>query len=230
MKIFSVDKKITKKGFYCPSDTIYFNIWTKLFILSAKKHAPWAHIHVHIFDAVPNDILWCNANNVTVTIEQTPEEYTQSIERKKDFWVNIRFIRLSEIYDDAVSVIAIDSDSLFKNDLTEKEFDNDLQSSWVTVRGEDNSSLGSAVGFGPDDFRHKYKNKLLEHEGHFRWFLDQQVLDNMLRTNQVASMNLKYSDFTSQDSSVIWTGKGKRKFKKKFASLAELYRNINKGI
>jgi hypothetical protein len=57
---------IDKKGFYCPSDTVYFNEWTKLFIKSAKIHAPWAHIHVHIFDAIDEDVAWCIKNEVSI--------------------------------------------------------------------------------------------------------------------------------------------------------------------
>jgi hypothetical protein len=227
--MISLEEKISKKGFYCPSDTVYFNTWTKLFIASAKKHAPWAHLHVHIFDPTPADTAWCLEHNISMSSEITPLEHCDSIETKKDFWVNIRFVRLVEIYNDNVPVIAIDSDSLFKNNLPESVFDKDLQSSWVTVRGNDNASLGSAVGFGLDDFRHQYCKKLIDHWGHFKWFLDQTILDEMLLTKSVNSMDLKYSDFTSQDSSYIWTGKGSRKFKKRFAALADVYRNIIKG-
>jgi len=217
--------KISKKGFYCPSDTGYFNTWTKLFIKSAKIHAPWAHIHVHIFDGTPEDQTWCLENNVTVTIETTPLEYSTNIDTKKAFWVNTRFIRIPELFNDNTAIIAIDSDSLFKNALSEQQFDNDLQNSWVTVRGEEKSSLGSAVGFGPDIVRHIYREKLLEHKNNLKWFLDQNVLDSMLKDKKIKEMDLRYSDFTSQPDSIIWTGKGDRKFKKRFAALADNYRN-----
>lgn len=227
--MITVIEKIKKKGFYCPSDTGYFNTWTKLFIASAKKHAPWAHIHVHIFDPVPGDFEWCKQHNISISSEITPVEYCDSIDTKKDFWVNARFVRLTEIYEDNVPVIAIDSDSLFKNDLFESAFDADMHTSWVTVRGDDNASLGSAVGFGLDNFRNQYRDKLMHHWGTFKWFLDQIILDEMLLANNVRAMDLRYSDFNSQDKSYIWTGKGSRKFKKRFAALADVYRNIIKG-
>jgi hypothetical protein len=104
---------IDKKGFYCSSDTVYFNSWTKLFILSAKKYAPWAHIHVHIFDPVDADYNWCNKNNISISSEITPTQYTETIDTKKGYWVNMRFVRLAELYSNSTSVIAIDSDSLF---------------------------------------------------------------------------------------------------------------------
>ena len=217
-------KKISKKGFYCPSDTVYFNNWTKLFIKSVKIHCPWAHIHVHIFDGTEEDKTWCLQNNVSITLEKTPVKYSTNIETKRAFWVNTRFIRITELFDDSISLIAIDSDSLFKNDLTEKQFDNDLSKSWVTVRGENKASLGSAVGFGPDTVRYILREKLLERIDNLKWYLDQHVLDDMLKNKQINEMDLRYSDFTSQSSSFVWTGKGDRKFKKKFAALADNYR------
>jgi hypothetical protein len=92
------------------------------------------------------------------------------------------------------------------------------------VRGENKASLGSAVGFGPDTVRYILREKLLERIDNLKWYLDQHVLDDMLKNKQIDEMDLRYSDFTSQSSSFVWTGKGDRKFKKKFAALADNYR------
>ena len=78
-------QKIDKKGFYCSSDTVYFNNWTKLFILSAKQYAPWAHIHVHIFDSIESDYDWCKKNNISISSEVTPSQYSDNIETKKGY-------------------------------------------------------------------------------------------------------------------------------------------------
>jgi len=220
-------RKIDKKGFYCSSDTVYFNNWTKLFILSAKQYAPWAHIHVHVFDSTESDHDWCKKNNISISSEVTPSQYCDNIETKKGYWVNSRFIRLPELYVDTTSVIAIDSDSLLVQPLSESQFDKDLACSWVTVRGAEDLSLGSAVGFGVDNVRHTYREKLLEHKDNLRWFLDQEILDIMLKDNVIGKMNTKYSDFKYSNASYIWTGKGNRKLKKTFMVLAEEYR---KGV
>jgi hypothetical protein len=217
---------IDKKGFYCSSDTVYFNSWTKLFILSAKKYAPWAHIHVHIFDPVEADYNWCNKNNISISSEITPTQYMETIDTKKAYWSNTRFIRLPEIYSDSTSVIAVDSDSLFVQKLTESQFDADLKTSWGTVarRGKYDTSLASAIGFGPDNVRHIYRKKLLERIDNLRWFLDQEMLDDMLKDGLIEKMNTKYSDFKYSKESFIWTGKGNRKFKTTFAFIANEYR------
>jgi hypothetical protein len=215
---------IRKKGFYCPSDTIYFNTWSKLFILSAKKHAPWAHIHVHIFDPVATDIAWCEENAITMSSEITPIEYSITQEQKLAYWVNSRFTRIPEIYNDTTCFISIDSDSIFKNDLSEKIFDQDTAVSWVTTRSKNlNVSLGSAVGFGADNARHILK-KHIENLQPFRWNLDQEVFDTMILDKQITPMDLRYSDFYTNPKSYIWTGKGNRKFKDQFAKLAEEYK------
>lgn len=216
--------KVIKKGFYCPSDSVYFNTWTKIFILSAKRHAPWAHVHVHIFDPIESDFEWCEKYNVSISTEVTPLQYAKDDITKKGYWVNARFIKLPELYDDNISVIAIDSDSLFVKDLSETEFDVDLQSSWVTVRGDKQASLGSALGFSKDSVRHEYRNRLLTHSNELRWFLDQEILDEMLKENLIGKMSTKYSDFKYNSESIIWTGKGYRKFKKHFVNLADEYR------
>ena len=217
-------QKIDKKGFYCSSDTVYFNNWTKLFILSAKQYAPWAHIHVHIFDSIESDYDWCKKNNISISSEVTPSQYSDNIETKKGYWVNARFIRLPELYVDTTPVISIDSDSLLIQPLSEYQFDQDLARSWVTVRGAEDLSLGSAVGVGADNVRHIYREKLLEHKDNLRWFLDQETLDSMLKNNLIGKMNTRYSDFKYNNESYIWTGKGNRKFKKTFMRLAEEYR------
>jgi len=157
----NVWQQIDKKGFYCSSDTLYFNNWTKLFILSAKQYAPWAHIHVHIFDSTESDYDWCNKNNISISSEITPTQYTETVDTKKAYWSNARFIRLPELYSDSTSVITVDSDSLFVQPLSEYQFDQDLSCSWVTVRGAEDLSLASAIGFGPDNVRHIYRKKLL---------------------------------------------------------------------
>lgn len=223
-KELEIKNKINKAGFYCPSDTTYFNQWTKAFIKSAKIHAPWAHIHVHIFDIKDEDIAWCNANNITYTSEITPvfENITN-----RDYWVNVRFCRIDEIYENNVPVIAIDSDSLFYKDLLEEEFIEDLKEDWVTYRDKGEGSLGSCVGFSPNgNARHILKQRLLQYYNSkfFAWFRDQVELDIMINEKLISKFNMKYSDHKCRPDNTIWTGKGDRKNKGKFAELTTKYK------
>ena len=54
--------------------------------------------------------------------------------------------------------------------------------------------------------------------------LDQEILDGMLENNLIGRMNTKYTDFKYGSESYIWSGKGPRKLKKTFITLAEEYR------
>jgi hypothetical protein len=217
-------KKIDKKGFYCSSDTMYFNTWTKLFILSAKHHAPWAHIHVHIFDPTESDYSWCKKNNISISSEVTPSQYCNNIETKKGYWVNMRFVRLPELYKDSTPVISVDADSVFACDLPESQFDLDMTHSWVTTaKNREQRSLGSAVGFASDSARHDLRNALLALP-ELTWYQDQIEMDCLLNQGIFAEQDRRYSDFKMTAGSYIWTGKGNRKFKKTFTTLAEYYR------
>lgn len=228
-KELDVGNKISYDCFYCPSDSFYFNTWTKLFILSAKEHAPWAKVHVHIFDITDDDKEWCTKYNVSYTYETTPEEFSKSLETKKDYWVNIRFCRIPEIFNDSATVLSIDSDSLFNRKLMQKEFEKDSQESWVTVREKGSGSLGSCVLFSKNTpSRNILRDRLLLHWGKetFKWYLDQEILDQMLNENLINSFTMKYSDYRCTPYSIIWTGKGDRKFKKRFPVLANKYKQI----
>lgn len=218
-------EKINKPGFYCPSDTVYFNAWTKNFIRSAQRHAPWAHIHVHIFDITEDDKKWCEENSITFSYENTPkfENITN-----RDYWVNVRFCRLNEIYTSDTPVIAIDSDSLFQKDLSQEEFLSDLSCDWATWRDKGQGSLGSCIGFAANGVaRHTLKERLLQYYNtkFFAWFRDQVELDIMIEQNLLSKFSMKYSDHKCRDANYIWTGKGDRKFKGRFAELTNKFKD-----
>lgn len=219
------DTNIDKHSFYCSSDSGYFNEWTKLLIASAKKHVPWANFHVHIFDPVESDFTWCKENEVTISHENTPPQYTSNIETKKGYWVNARFYRIPEIFKPEAIVCAIDSDSLFYKNMSQDEFVRKCSKSWVTVREKGTGSVGSGVNFGLDEFRNTFRNILEPSiEKDFKWYLDQEILDKCIAESKVNTFGMSFSDYNCRPESYIWTGKGTRKYKHKFAELANTYR------
>lgn len=221
--------KIVKPGFYCPCDTKYFNEFGKVLAASIKTHVPWAHLHFHIFDATHDDIKYCQDRGFSVTEERTPANYNTDLEKRKDYWVNIRFVRIPEIYEDSTPLLSIDADSIFVKNISKETFLEDLKSSWVTVAGKrEQLSLGSAVGFGIDDARHILSNKLNKflNTPDFKWCLDQKMLDEMLLEKTINEMDLRYSDYKMNEGSYVWTGKGNRKYKKIFSELVDKYRKL----
>jgi lipopolysaccharide biosynthesis glycosyltransferase len=228
----SITQKINKDSFYIPSNSEYFNIWTKIFILSSKKYVPWIHIHCHIFDITDEDKKWLNEHNVSFTYENTPTEY-RTLEEKKGYWVNVRFCRVPEIFEDSVKVMCLDSDSVVVTDISEKEFNKDTKKDWIVVRDKGEGCIGSCVVFAKNSpVRHVVRNRLLTEANTkgFIWYLDQDTFDKLIEENIIDTFEMKYSDFRCREENKIWTGKGNRKFKKKnkkrrFADVVEEYKD-----
>ena len=214
--------KVNRKGFYLACDHVYFNSLAKTFVLSARHHAPWAHVHVHIFDGTAEDQHWAQEQSCSVTVESTPVTYTDQ-DNKCGYWVNMRFVRLPELYEDTTPVISIDADSVFAKTLTEDQFDSDMRRSWVTTaKKREQRSLGSAVGFAADGARHSLRTALLALP-ELTWYQDQIEMDRLLDQGIFAEQDRRYSDFKMTGDSYIWTGKGDRKYKSSFQNLSASY-------
>jgi hypothetical protein len=206
---------IKQPGFMCGCDTLYFNQLGKILYASIREHAPWAHMHFHIFDATLDDLDWADSRtNCSVSSEITPAEYNQTIEQRRAYWSNMRWVRVLDYYDNATPVIDIDADCVMVRPLSKEQFLSDLQHSWVpTAPKRDQQSLASAVGFAPDQARHRFAELLLDikNNRYFQWADDQRMLDVMIDTGEIELMDLRYTDYKFRDTSYIWTGKGERK-------------------
>jgi hypothetical protein len=214
--------KVNRKGFYLACDHVYFETLAKTFVVSAEQHAPWAHVHLHLFDGTEQDIVWATQHSCSVSTESTPAKY-HTDESRRGYWVNMRFVRLPELYEDATPVISIDADSVFARSLAEEQFDLEMQHSWVTTaKKRAQRSLGSAVGFAADSARHRLREALLDLPD-LAWYQDQIEMDKLLDQGIFVSMDQRYSDFKMINTSYIWTGKGDRKFKRSFQLLSAQY-------
>jgi len=212
-----IDKKIKKTSFYLPCNSDYFNQWGKIFILSAKEFVPWINIHCHIFDMTEKDKQWCLKHSITFTKEITPIQY-QTLEQKKGYWVNVRFCRVPEIFDNNTTVMCVDADCAVVSEITKKEFEKDTTIDWVVVREKGEGSIGSCVVFAANcPARFIVKERLISEasKDDFVWYLDQLTFDKLIEENVLQPFHMKYSDYQCRDHNKIWTGKGTRKFKKK---------------
>lgn len=217
---------ISDPGFFCGCNTDYFNKWGKVVGLSARKHAPWAIVHYHVFDGTLADQQWCKINGFSYSQEVTPEDYNQDLEQRRAYWSNMRWVRAAETFEPTTPVISIDADSIIVKDISKKQFLDDLAQSWVpTAPKRDQLSLASAVGYGMDSARTIYADRMrhIRNTGRLAWADDQKLLDIMLDNNEIAAMDLRYTDFKFRDESYIWTGKGDRKFKVKFNQMLAQY-------
>lgn len=210
--LLNIDHKLSGNYFYIACDTIYFNEFGKTLFVSIKKNAPDIKPHYHIFDITDDDKTWCEKNNISYSSEITPNGDTDF---KRGYWVNIRFCRIPEIFSDNSYVMAIDVDSAVINKISLNEFQEDLSTDWVAIRVKGTGALGGCVGFTKNGKgRHLLKDSILNKskDAGLIWFMDQVVLDELVRDNILKEFTMKYVDYHCNKESKIWTGKGARKY------------------
>lgn len=226
MQPLNLPNLVDQSGFMLAADTVYFNKWTKYLFYSIQKHAPWAHVHFHVFDPVPNDLAWLSSANCSYSFEHTPEQYCQTHQDRVIYWCAARYIRTTEIYTDSTPVINLDADSIMVKDLSKQQFLQDLEHSWVPVAPKrETRSLCSALGLAADQGRYAVRKALLDvyTDSRLSWALDQRLCDELLDQNQLQPMDLRYTDFKMKDTSYIWTGKGDRVEKISFQNALKPY-------
>jgi len=225
----TVGKKIDQPGFMIASDSGYFNQWAKTLFLSIQFHAPWAHVHFHLFDPTAEDLDWIDKRDCTVTVETIPTEHLGSNEERIMYLAAARYMRVREIYTDDTVLINQDADSIMVRDLSKDEFLKSLEHSWVpTAPKRAQLSLCSAFGVGPDNTRHIICDRYSAVYGTPDWIFayDQRVMDQMIAADEISAMDLRYTDYKFSEDSYIWTGKGDRVYKKKFIQQQAKYLSL----
>lgn len=228
MQAIELENKVDQPGFMLASDSVYFQNWGKTLFLSIAHHAPWAHVHFHLFDPTDQDLGWCRAQGATVSWEITDPAYTGSKQDSILYWAAARYMRVVDIYTDSTRVINLDVDSIMVKDLSQDQFFHDLAHTWVptTPPGKRRTlSLCSAIGFGPDTTRYILRDRLMGvyENDRLTWALDQNICDELLERKQIQAMDLRYTDFKFREDSFIWTGKGERVYKQSFVTAQQPY-------
>lgn len=214
---------ITYDGFYFAADSVYLDLYGKALVMSLKDHAPWSNIHVHIFNPSADQLAWCVSNNITYTYETVDT----SIDELRTYYACVRFIRVPEIFNNTTRIISLDCDGIVIKTVTKEMFDADTVVSKVLWREKHQMSLASSVFYGPDTFRIKYANKLKTYfeNDSFKWFLDQNIMDEMLKDQEVlATTNRNWGNSKIKKDTLIWTAKGDKKLNKEFQDLLEKYK------
>lgn len=223
--------KLPSKGFYFGCDNTYFELYGKALALSISKYAPWANVHVHLFNPDSNQLEWCNRqNNITYSWEDI-ENISDEI--KATYFACVRFIRIPQIFQHDVALISFDCDMLMNNTVNEDFFDNQTQSSKVTCKPKNGDSLASSIIFGIDNFREEYSNLLLEEfkKNNIYWFLDQHILDMLVSKNKVDTMGFEWTGLKMNKDELMWTAKGNKKnSKEQYINAVNMYNNIAKEL
>lgn len=213
---------ISNNSFYFAADSLYFENYGKALVSSLKARAPWAHIHVHLFNPLVDQFDWLTNHNSTYSYE-----YVDPLLKEiKTYYACVRFIRVPEIFTKEARVISLDADGIAVRPITEEKFISDTNVSKVLWREKHQQSLASSVLYGPDKFRFKYAKRLRQRflNDDYQWFLDQDIMDEMIATNDVET-------FTDRDwgnakigkKTLIWSAKGDKKNNEEFQKLLQEY-------
>jgi hypothetical protein len=206
-----LSKKHTGNYFFFAADSEYFELYGKALALSLLEHAPWAKIHIHFYNQETSQAAWCNKKSITFTNEIVSKEHPEF----KTLCACLRFIRIPEIFDDTARIIALDCDVIANNTIPEEKFLNDTEISRVNLK-KGNRALASTLAYGSDNFRNLYRSRLLEAflKDNIYWFLDQDILDQLVSEQQVSTMFLEWTGTKMSNDQMIWTAKGDRKHTK----------------
>jgi hypothetical protein len=213
---------IKQDSFYFGANYTYLELYGKALCLSLKKYAPWSHIHVHLFNPLAEQLTWLNNHNITCSYEYVDE----SLEEIKTYYACVRFIRIPEIFLNNTRIISLDADGLAVNDIAKEKFINDTNVSKVLWREKHQQSLASSVLYGPDKFRFRYADLLKKHflDDNFKWFLDQNIMDNMIAAKEVEIFTEKdWGNSKIGRQTLIWSAKGDKKSNDKFQELVQQY-------
>lgn len=218
------DLDVVKDSFYFAADNFYFEKYGKYLFLSLKKHAPWANIHVHLFNPLENQIKWCKEKNGSCSYEFIDT----NIHELKTYYACVRFIRIPDIFNKNSRIISLDCDSIAIKDISKDRFIEDTEISKILWREKQQMSLASSVFFGRDSFRFEYSKQLLQYfeKDQYTWFLDQLIMDDMVKNNKVnITLSKDWGNNKIKKTTLIWTGKGSEKTSEKFLDTIESYGN-----
>lgn len=213
------------KYFYFAADKEYFDLYGKALALSLKARAPWAKIHVHLYNPTPLQLSWCDSKNISYTHETV---IIDNVDKLRTYYACVRFIRIPEIFKDTALVLSLDCDQLANNTIPETKFDQDTNQSRVTIK-KNGESLASAIAFGRDNFRKEYMNRLIKKfdSDEIYWFLDQDILNDLIREKQVLTMGFDWTGTKMTEHQMMWTAKGERKnTKEQYVKLLAHYNSI----
>lgn len=219
-----VTPRLIGNFFYFAADSNYFDLYGKALALSLIKHAPWANIHVHLYNSTPHQIEWCTNKRISVTEESIQIDHPEF----RTLCACIRFIRVPEIFDASARIVSFDCDVIANNSIPRELFMKETEESGITIR-KGGKSLASSVAFGLDDFRNEYRQRLLDQfdKDNIYWFLDQDVLDHMKSENKIRPLSPSWNSTKMTSDRMIWTAKGTLKTQKKqYIDLLTFYNSL----
>ena len=215
---------------YAACDSKYFMDHAASFIYSANDVGKDVHVHI----CNPTEEVWTKSMilnaDTDIKISYTANDIDMTIsgdhqgrvlpEAERTYYACLRFLYLQDIVVRAGKVLALDIDCLIM-----KEFDFPKTAIGYFARSplpdttgweQQGTKIAAGIFYIEDRAQAvaaQIKNRIVQ--GPFAWFLDQVALSEILDfvpENDTTLFDNNFMDWEFGDSSIIWTGKGKRKY------------------
>lgn len=191
-------------------DWNYYNQWAKWCIKSIQYYNPWINITAHIINPEDQDEI----SGVRYEYEDVNlDNYKESVA----YYQAARFIKTSELFDDTDLVMSLDCDTVCVKSFTETEFEHLAEQVSVLHHHKADRWLAGLVTYGTENFRHDYRQQLLEKPYEdWTYGLDQVVLADL--SEQYTFNEVKVGTWMSlgKGSGTFLTLKGSQKTNSKY--------------
>lgn len=161
-------------------DWNYYNDWARWCIKSIKHYNPWINITTHIINPLDQDEIpgvRYEYEQVDLTQYKEPVAYYQAA----------RFIKVAELFDDTDLVMTLDCDTVCTQSFSQEEFETLANQVSVLHHHKADRWLAGLVTYGTENFRHDYRQQLLDKSyDDWTYGLDQVVLADL---NEIYQFN-----------------------------------------
>lgn len=191
-------------------DWNYYNSWTKACIKSIQHYNPWINITVHIINPENHDKISgvrYEYEEVDVSSYKEPVAYYQAA----------RFIKAAELFDDSDLVMSLDCDTVCTESFTKDEFEYLASQVSVLLHHKADRWLAGLVTYGKNNFRHDYRQRLLNADyNDWVYGLDQVILEDLSHVYQFNKVRVGTWMSLGKGKGTFLTLKGTQKVNSKY--------------
>jgi hypothetical protein len=165
----------------------------------------------------------------TLTAMRKGHDHSILERMQKTYYACARFVRLAELFDQSVPVLAIDVDAVVRSHPPLMPGFQDFYIHKITGRKArilaGGISLNPTTGSGK--FLNNYSAQIKKYlaTDYIYWGLDQDILDQVVPGHNHGQLPMEYIDWNMQPGSCIWTAKGTRKELLSFVNESARYKS-----
>jgi hypothetical protein len=194
------------------------------------EHAP-----IELFEAAANKWLIPQTNPIDelylkriLTSMEKGNDSTILERMQKTYFACARFIRLAQIRKKPIELLSIDSDAIVRQDINLLPGNVDFYIHQIKSK-KDSRYLAGGIYLTPSQGSGKFLKEYAEtlknriNLDRLYWSMDQEVLNQIVPKYRYKELSVEYIDWKLEESSKIWTAKGKVKELEKFIAEKQKY-------